>query len=365
MKSYKEINELGQSFRKMSKHLSELINKYDLRKAELLSVINTLGVGLLVVDQNGSIILHNEYISEFYKISHDIINKDISDNFFDKSIYEVLEMSKTEPEVRIRNIRNSQGQFLTYIGRPIFLKNGEFIGTLLLIEDVTKIQRLENMRRDFVSNVTHELKTPLTSIIGFTETLKNIDPSDEETNNKFLSIIELEAERLMELINEILVLQEIEELPTTRMSQVNINEIIKETIGLLKGNMSERVELQTSIPNKDIYLKTNSEKFKQIVVNLISNAIKYTNEGHIHVNLTEDEWSIRFTVKDTGIGISDDNQSRIFERFYRVDSARHRKTGGTGLGLAIVKHLVELLNAKIHVESQLEKGSIFTITFPK
>ena len=222
------------------------------------------------------------------------------------------------------------------------------------------------MRTDFVANVSHELKTPLTSISGFVETLKLNENIDIATRNRFLGIIESESDRLKRLIDDILLLSFIENKETNSLEEVYIYEVFIEVYEMTDYfAKSKNINVTYRFRNQSISILSNRDYIKQIFLNLIDNAIKYTPENkdvYIEVDYYEDNLVIK--VGDNGIGIPREDINRIFERFYRVDKARSRDVGGTGLGLAITKHIVKSLNGTINVKSELGEGSEFIITIP-
>ena len=226
------------------------------------------------------------------------------------------------------------------------------------MQDISNIKRLENMRSQFVANVSHELKTPLTSIKGFTETLKYVE--DEETRKKFLDIIEKEADRLGRLINDILILSKIESDISGEEDEFLPNKVVDDVINMVKvlaDNKNITIELDER--NNDL-LFGDKDRFLQLVLNIVENSIKYSNEGSkVKISSFTNGDNYNLIVEDNGIGIPKEDIPRIFERFYRVDKAR--KSGGTGLGLAIVKHIVKTFNGNIKVESVLGVGSKFII----
>ena len=238
---------------------------------------------------------------------------------------------------------------------------------MALIQDVTEVRKLENMRSDFVANVSHELKTPLTSIAGFIETLKNGAIKNEKVRDRFLDIIEIETERLTRLIEDLLSLSAIESGKLIySKEQIMINETVEE-INLMVGplikqkNLNYQTEVESALPP----IVGNKDWFKQMIINLIDNAIKYTpEEGLIKLLVYKRYKNLFIVVKDTGIGIPKGDIPRLFERFYRVDKARSRKIGGTGLGLAIVKHIVLAFFSDIRVSSEVGKGTEFVLKIP-
>ncbi len=234
-------------------------------------------------------------------------------------------------------------------------------------EMAAKLGKLEKIRTEFVTNVTHELKTPLTSIRGFVETLRNGALNDAGAAAKFLMIIDIEAERLNNLINDILYLSEIETGVKDGNIAMHLLKPIVEEVASMLGNQAEKrnIGIYTEIEDM-LQLTANRDRIKQLLINLIDNAVKYNIDGgSVIVKAWRDEGNVLISVKDTGIGIPEEYQERIFERFYRVDKGRSRSMGGTGLGLSIVKHIVNLYNGDIHVKSQSGKGTEFTVRLPE
>lgn len=225
-------------------------------------------------------------------------------------------------------------------------------------------QRVESIRRSFVANVTHELNTPLTSISGFIETLQEGAAEDPDTRTKFLDIIAIETARLQRLIEDLLVLSEIENKRESTMETINIKYSVDKTVDLVLPIAEKRgIKLLVDVDHS-LTIEGNEDRFIQMMMNLIENAIKYSNEnGRVWVDGHRDGEHIVLSVKDEGIGIDQQHQERLFERFYRVDKSRSRKVGGTGLGLSIVKHIAALFDAELKLESEPGKGSTFRLVF--
>ena len=290
-----------------------------------------------------------------FGIRRDISGEKISKYIKDYDINTFLnEEDDSEKEVKIlhpveRELRIKKASIIDGIDR---------IGKVIAVQDISDIKRLENMRSQFVANVSHELKTPLTSIKGFTETLKYVE--DEETRKKFLDIIEKEADRLGRLINDILILSKIESDISGEEDEFLPNKVVDDVINMVKvlaDNKNITIELDER--NYDL-LFGDKDRFLQLVLNIVENSIKYSNEGStVKISSFTKGDNYNLIVEDNGIGIPKEDIPRIFERFYRVDKAR--KSGGTGLGLAIVKHIVKTFNGNIKVESVLGVGSKFII----
>lgn len=224
----------------------------------------------------------------------------------------------------------------------------------------------ELIRKEFVANVSHELKTPLTSISGFIETLQNGAADNPEIRTRFIDIIAIETSRLKRLIEDLLVLSDIENKKDTVRNTFNVNSEIEQTVETLEPIADKKkVTIITELSDK-VMLTGSSDRFSQMMVNLIENAIKYSNEGgRVWIRTRQTEDKVQVSVEDEGIGIAEEHLNRLFERFYRVDKSRSTKAGGTGLGLSIVKHIAALFDADLKVESQLGKGTIFYVTFKR
>ena len=237
-----------------------------------------------------------------------------------------------------------------------------------LAETIEKTKKAENVRKDFVTNVTHELKTPLTSISGFAETLQGSAGDNPEVRARFLEIISLESDRLARLIDDTLIISDIENgrehMP--KDGDIDVRQAIEEVIETLRP-MAESDEIELCFECQyNMFIGGDEGRFKQLIYNLVENAIKYSGDGkHVFINAEkEEDGCICVSVRDEGIGIEEAEIPRVFERFYRVDKSRSRDAGGTGLGLAIVKHIATLFDATINLESKPGAGSVFTIRFP-
>ncbi|MFQ5428171.1 MAG: ATP-binding protein [Thermodesulfobacteriota bacterium] len=233
---------------------------------------------------------------------------------------------------------------------------------LIFLRDITEEKRVETIKKDFVANVSHELRTPLASIKGYSETLLDAN-ADGEKQKEFLEIIDRHATRMSRIINDLLILSRLESSAFSLVSDaVDIKELIYSTVkGCLKEAEDREVTIKAELPEVLPSVMGDRDRLEQVVVNLLDNAIKYTSAGgHIIVTAEAQGSEVCVDVTDTGIGIPEDDISRIFERFYRVDKARSRVLGGTGLGLAIVKHIIQGHNGRLDVRSRLGAGSTFS-----
>mgnify|MGYP000690623610 FL=1 len=267
--------------------------------------------------------------------------------------------------IPLQELRNMNHEFVrsTVFAVLILAALILFLG-LYFRKYVLAMKKVESMRREFVSNVTHELKTPLTSIRGFVETLKAGAIEDPKIANKFLDIIEIESDRLSNLISDTLLLSEIESKKETRREPCDVNEVITEVMDLLQPKVKEHVRL---IFHPDASVRPyscNRDRLKQLLINLVDNGLKATEFGAVTVSCRSTASQLVLEVSDTGIGMEEGQLDRIFERFYRVDKGRSKAQGGTGLGLSIVKHIVELYNGTIEVTSKPGVGTEFTVKLP-
>ena len=364
-----ELGELSRNFNSMISIMENTINEVEDSKIRIESVLKSISDGIVAIDVNSNIILINSKAKIILGCEYEEVEgKHIGYSIKQKEILKEIisnKGNKVSKKIEI-NINNEQ----VYIIKldPIYLEGNKnvIIGTIVNIIDITQRVKLENMRSEFVANVTHELKTPLTSISGFVETLRLNENIDINTRNRFLGIIETESNRLKRLIDDILLLSFIEEKEKIENEIVNINETyntIKDIIESLAKTKS--INIHYELENENITVLANKEYIKQVFLNIISNAIKYTNcYKNIFIKVYEENGQVIIRVKDEGIGIPKDDLDRVFERFYRVDKARSRDAGGTGLGLAITIHIMKNLGGTIDVKSELEIGSEFTIKLP-
>lgn len=367
-----ELGVLAQNFNIMSERLKDNISELSNSNTKLRAILKSMINGVVALDNNKRVMFINPAAEKMFQVKeHDIKGKYlleiIRNNELDERIEKLIQDNISgNSEIELNQPIN---RILKIYSNPIKLNEDPTrkIGVLIILQDVTEMRKLERMRKDFVANVSHELKTPLTSIKGFIETLKSGASESEELRNKFLNIIDIEATRLNSLIHDLLVLSEIENnRQKVYKENINVNESLEEVIEIL-SELAKKKEINIfeningNLPN--IY--GNKGWFKQMLINLIDNAIKYTPEkGEVTITAYSVENNLIIKIKDTGIGIKKDHLSRLFERFYRVDKARSRRIGGTGLGLAIVKHIIISFNGKIDVKSKENKGTEFKVTLP-
>lgn len=356
-----EIGELARNFNKMADKLQSSLNDSIQKQNKLEAILKSMDSGVIAVDRNLKVIMINPYAQKIFKLNQNVIGNNLLDYIRSRDIEKALrEPTNESQEITLKHDQNTK---VLRIKTAEIINRSEHIGTVAVVQDITDIKKLENMRSQFVANVSHELKTPLTSIKGFTETLQYVD--DDETKRKFLNIINDEAERLTRLLNDILTLSNIEQNIELKNEKIDVNRIIENVYNLML-NIAKKRNIKLCIETKKVpYLIGDTDRFKQMLINLIDNAIKYSESGGVvTVGTRLENNDVVIYVKDTGIGIPKEHLKRIFERFYRVDKARSRANGGTGLGLAIVKHIVLSMNGTISVKSKVNVGTIFTIKIP-
>jgi two-component system phosphate regulon sensor histidine kinase PhoR len=241
------------------------------------------------------------------------------------------------------------------------LEGGE--ETVSIFHDITEIKNIEEIKKDFVINVSHELRTPLTAIKGYAETLRR--EVDTAPGKKYVEIVERNTNRLINIVNDLLLLSRLEEKAVLELEDIDLGGFLENVIRIFDQRLKDkRLSLVVDVKENLPTIKADSFKLEQMLVNLLDNAIKYTDHGEIAISVGVQENRVRIQVRDTGIGIPKENIPRIFERFYVVDKSRSRKSGGTGLGLSIVKHIVFLHQGTIGIESIPGEGTTVTVMLP-
>ncbi|EGK2638858.1 cell wall metabolism sensor histidine kinase WalK [Listeria monocytogenes] len=365
-----ELQDLSISVNTLAESLETQMFEIKQNEQRLNAIVQNLVSGVMLINVDKQVIMTNRTM---YQILEET-------EITGKPFYEVIKSFALSQliEATFETKTIQQKEIILYFPRemildasvsPILGENGEITGIILLLHDITQIRHLENVRSEFVTNVSHELKTPVTALKGFAETLLDGAMYDEVLLKKFLTIIKEESDRLHRLIMDILALSRIEQNPVAEnVELVDVDEVIEQSARTIFEMATEK-NIRVTIPEKtsaSVMIETDRDKLQQIVINLLSNAINYTPvDGKVEVKLIEQEAEVIIEVTDNGIGIPAKDIDRVFERFYRVDKARSRHSGGTGLGLSIVKHLVENCGGRIEVESQEEVGSTFRVTLPK
>lgn len=374
IRSRDEIGDLGAAVNSMAEGLQVQMNRIQQNETQLYSVLDNMASGVVMISPEGRMVLLNRRAEEVLGFEHrEMVGRHFSEA---KQQYELSQLiqqalGKQEPLHEEITFYFPEERLLELNLVPVYQSDGSYGGVLLVLQDVSAIRRLERMRSEFVANVSHELKTPVTAIKGFAETLLGGAVHDPVMSQQFMQIIYDESERLNRLIGDILELSKVESRRVPlQMSPVDLSAFLNRSIAVMDQEAAKKsISLEASIPG-GLFLEADEDRLRQIIVNLLQNGINYTPEGgHVSiaaaVALREDGVEVvRIRISDTGIGIPKKDLPRIFERFYRVDKARSRVSGGTGLGLSIVKHLVELHKGTISVDSTLGVGTVFTLELP-
>jgi len=333
------------------------------------SILSSMAQGILALDHEKRIIKVNDAVWKLLgtpgeDLTTHAVDKITSNEDLNEFILRVFKEERPI-EAEIIVVKNEPRHIRCY-GRPLTTSNGEKIGILVVLYDITRLVHLENVRRDFVANVSHELKTPITSIKGFVETLLDGALENPTDTKRFLQIISRQSDRLHSIFEDLLMLSRIEqEKGQITLQRSRILDVLKSAYLACEHEAQQKNVTVNIDCSKNLKAKINAPLLEQAIVNLISNAIKYSESDRtVLVSAKEEKPEIVIRVKDQGAGINQEHQDRLFERFYRVDRARSRKEGGTGLGLAIVKHIAQSHGGYPKVESTPEEGSTFSIHLP-
>lgn len=367
-----ELAGLAEAMNRMAAQLDERIRTVVSQRNEQEAVLASMIEGVLAVDREEKILRINQAAAQQLDLQPEaIIGRRIQEVLrkpdLQRFVTEALH-SKQPLEAEMRLVIRGEERFLQTHGAPLRDAAGKEIGVLVVLNDITRLQRLENIRRDFVANVSHELKTPITAIKGSVETLLGGAIEEPESAPRFLEIIARQADRLNAIIEDLLALSRIEqdeEKTGIHLAPVAVWDVIQNA--LLSCQLKARdkhINLTVDCAG-ELQCPANAPLLEQALVNLIDNAIKYSNEGgEVLVAARPAGNGLEIMVRDFGCGIAREHLPRLFERFYRVDKGRSRKQGGTGLGLAIVKHIVQAHGGQVRVDSLPGEGSSFTITLP-
>jgi len=349
-----EIGELMENMNIMAKRIGKLVENLKSESETLETIIKSIDEAILLIDGNGVIKHANDEFKNLIgkeKVEERYYWEVVKDDELRKFIKKALDKESMRERIQIKD-RN-------------FILSSRKIETankiLVTFYDVTELQKYEEMKKEFIGNLSHELKTPLTSIKGFVEVMK------EEGKLKYIDIIERNIDRMIQIVKDIQMLSKLEYRKTkAQIESVDALDILKDIEKLFHKKAEEKgLNLLMEVEEKPFYIKVDPYLFEEMLVNLVDNAIRYTDRGSVSVKIYRGKGGFFVEVKDTGIGIPKEHIDRIFERFYVVDKSRSKRTGGTGLGLSIVKHIVLLHNGKIDVRSVPGEGTTFTIFIPQ
>jgi len=358
-----EVGELARQMESLSQRLDHQLTLLESERNHLTTVLNSMSEGVLVIDSEGRVEGTNPAFKQMFDVAQDSVGMlplELTGNTaVSQGIEAVLrEPGRSEMEVHAYN-RAFLARFAT------IRSDGEVHGVVVVFHDITELRRLEGVHKDFISNVSHELKTPLTSIQGYAETLLE-EQTLPAVFRGFAEKIYRNARQLSEMIEELFSLSRLEQAERRlRLRDVHFDSLVQDVAGQFQDQFEDKeLELRVERHTRSDLFQAAEGYIRRVFRNLIENAIKYTEDGLITISMARKGDEFVFSVCDTGIGIAPEHLGRIFERFYRVDKDRSRRTGGTGIGLAIVKHIVKLHNGRVWAESNLGQGTTIFFTVP-
>ena len=368
----REFSALAESMNQMAAQLQQRIDEINSQRRKTEAVLSSMREGVIATDMGQRVISINQAASTLFATPMDSVHgRSVMEVIRNHEFSEIMDRSLSTGESIEADIlyhHNNRERNYNIQCTPLVDVTKKRMGGLVVISDVTQLRRLENMRRDFAASVSHEIKTPLTAIKGFVETLRTDDLDDGEETRRFLEIIDRHVDRLAAIIDDLMQLSRIEqdaEIQQIGLERARIDEVLQAAMDVCRESIrSKDIDVHIDCAT-DLTGFIDATLLEQAAVNLLDNAIKYSPEQsiiRIEAQNKDNEIQIRFI--DQGMGIGRKHLSRLFERFYRVDKARSRKLGGTGLGLAIVKHIANAHGGTVSVESELGKGSIFTLHLP-
>jgi two-component system, OmpR family, phosphate regulon sensor histidine kinase PhoR len=363
-----ELGALGRSLNSTASQLRDLVDRLSVESAQREAILASMVEGVLAVDNSLRITFANESFARAVGAPNPIPAKQpLVELVRAPELREILTRVLAGGEFVKRRLQLPAAAERIFEVQAAPLTSGAARGAIAILHDITDLERLERVRKDFVANVSHELRTPLTAIRGYAETLLEGALQDDENNRRFLEIIKAHAIRLNNIASDLLTLSELESGKVRPGPEpVSVRVALESALRTVEAEARVRGVTMICGRVEDAQVLGDRVQIEQALVNLLDNAVKFNRpSGEVLVEVTRPaNGKISISITDTGIGIPHDDLPRIFERFYRVDKARSREVGGTGLGLSIVKHIVERLNGTVTVDSQLGKGSTFTLLLP-
>ena len=367
-----EFQLLAQTMNQMAAYLDDRIRTVIQQRNEVEAILCSMAEGVLAVDTEDKIIKLNRTAAEMLNVRlQEAEGKTVQSLVRNASLHRALSqtLAQEEPVTDRIVFYNEEERYFQVNGALVKDAMGNTMGAVLVLNDITQMRKLENIRKDFVANVSHEIRTPITSIQGFVETLLDGAMEDQHDARRFLDIILKQANRLNAIIEDLLLLSRVEregEQPSLQFEHHKLRDILLTAVQVCEHKAKDKgVEIELDCP-QDIFADLNPLLMEQAIVNIIDNAINYSDpDSRISVSAAADTGEIVLSVTDRGCGIPSDHLPRIFERFYRVDKARSRQLGGTGLGLAILKHVAQAHGGRVSVDSKVGEGSTFRIHLPQ
>ena len=365
------LKKLAETINQMARSSARRVSDVTADRNRLSTVFTCMVEGVIDVDMDQKILHINEAAARLLLVNENsCIGKPIWQEIRNQEITEALDQAITTQSViktQMRLNRESDQLVVDIYAASLSNDEGEPIGAVLVLNDITELENLERVRTDFVANASHELKTPITAIRGLTETLLGDDEIEKETVTSFIERVHAQSLRLSQLVGDLMTISRLESSQAgEEFTRINFADLARQAARAGQVTAEEKgQDLDVELPDTEVMVWGDRQNLSQLLDNLIDNAIKYTpNDGSITVKVSKDDENAILQVTDTGIGISPQFQQRVFERFYRVDKARSQSLGGTGLGLSIAKNIAEKHGGSIDVKSQLGSGSSFTIKLP-
>jgi len=347
---FRNLNEI-------SEKLQYFREKITNRKEGFFTLLDSVPQPVWIQNRKGFITIGNESFEKFFQTT------DVKGHYFwnvirQKTLYDFIDEIYKNPQNMIKEIEFDENFYLCVASYLPATKQ-----TMFILNDISEIKKLQNIKKDFVLNVSHELRTPLTSIKGYLEIMEG---SISKENLSYLDVIKRNTERLIKIVEDLLTLSKLEHTRHLKIEKINIKEFIGNIQKIFAYKCQEKnLKMKVDIHQNLDFMKVDLFQMEQVFINLIDNAIKYSEQGNISIDFSKENSFMKIEITDTGIGITEEHLPRLFERFYVTNKSRSRKMGGTGLGLSIVKHIINLHNGEIKVESEIGKGTKFTIILPK
>ncbi len=364
-----EMGKLAETLNSMAASVEENLRRVEMQAQQLSAAFANMAEGVLVTDPSARVSALNPAMERLFSVeAAGSVSRPLLEVIPNAGLSKMCAraISGGKPVAEEMELTVPVRGIFSVNASPIFM-GGKVSGCLMVVHDVTEVRRLELKRRDFVANVSHELKTPLTAISGYVETLMEGAIDDRANAIKFLGVIQAQSKRLDNIVSDLLKLSSLESYAVeVNKSEVALKALADSLISGLASVFKAKNAVVTNTMPSGLFVKADPEKLGQVFVNLLDNAVKFsTGNAKVEVSAVELPESVKITVKDNGIGIPQEHLPRVFERFYRADKARSREMGGTGLGLSIVKHVIDLHGGAIGVESVEGSGSTFWFTLPK
>lgn len=365
--SLDERTEIASAINRMARQMRDRVNQATRERDQLEAVLSAMTEGVLVLDAEHRVLLANPRLREMFHIWGQVEGRLAAEVVRSSEVNSALDDASESDDLIAREVEvlvPRERTVMVHAGR--FPKEGERLGTVAVLHDVTELRRVDRVRSDFIANASHELRTPLTAIRGFADTLLRSD-LDKDSIAPYLEIIGRNSQRMADLVDDLLQLSRIESgravLEETELDLVGLcDQALKELAPRLE---KAKLTAEFHCDADEVVCWSDRRALEQVITNLLTNAVRYTNAGgRIDLELEDSEERIEIRVRDTGIGIPEASLDRIFERFYRVDAARSRVIGSTGLGLSIVKHLLRSLGGEVSVQSRVGEGSTFVVRLP-